>query len=111
MLRIIFLYFLLLLLLTLPIFSQAINSSYAGIEEKIAMGRLDEALKETEAELTEHPADAKLSLFQAKIWVEKGEALYRQRKFKSAFVYYQKNILFGELFFTIVWLHWVGLVF
>lgn len=77
-------------LLSFPVVSQTINSSYTEIEEKIAVGKLDEALKETEEELTEHPADAKLSLYQAKIWVEKGEALYKQRKFKSAFAYYQK---------------------
>lgn len=84
--------FILFLFISLSIFSEEEGGqiNYQSIRQMIRSGKLEAALKETEDLLADNPGDATLALYQAEIWLEKGEKLYQRRKYKSALVEFEK---------------------
>lgn len=81
-----------LILFIAPLFSQeeVREINYQSIKQTIQSGNLDRALKDVEDLLKENPGDATLALYQAEIWLDKGEKLYQKRKYKSAFIEFGK---------------------
>lgn len=64
--------------------------NYQSIKQMIQSGDLDRALIDTEELLKENPGDATLALYQAEIWLNKGERLYQKKKYKSSFAEFEK---------------------
>ena len=82
----------LIFFLTLKVMPQEAvrDINYQTIKLMIQSGDLDKALIDTEELLRENPGDATLALYQAEIWLNKGERLYQKRKYKSALVEFEK---------------------
>ncbi len=80
------------LIFMIPLFSQeeVREINYQSIKQTIQSGNLDRALRDVEELLKENPGDATLALYQAEIWLDKGERFYQKRKYKSAFIEFEK---------------------
>ncbi|MBK8395586.1 MAG: hypothetical protein IPL26_10125 [Leptospiraceae bacterium] len=80
------------LFLIFPLYSQepVREINYQSIKQKIQAGYLDGALKDTEDLLRENQGDATLELYQAEIWIEKGERYFKRRKYRSSLIEFEK---------------------
>ncbi|PJZ28398.1 tetratricopeptide repeat protein [Leptospira kmetyi] len=83
---------LLSLVFSASIYSQSAdeNSSYQQIKDLIDSNRATEAQSLLDEWLKINPNDVTLQLYQTEVWIRVADQKYKDRKFKTAFSYYEK---------------------
>ena len=66
------------------------ETRFFHLKQMLNKGEIESVIKQSEELLKEYPADATLALYQAEAYTQRGERFYRRRKFKSAFLDYEK---------------------
>ncbi|WP_032924924.1 tetratricopeptide repeat protein [Leptospira santarosai] len=81
-----------LLSLSLPLYAQGTdeNSSYQQIKDYIDSNRITEAQSLLDEWIKINPNDVTLQLYQTEVWIKTADQKYKERKFKTAFSYYEK---------------------
>ncbi|TGK23365.1 tetratricopeptide repeat protein [Leptospira kmetyi] len=74
------------------IYSQSVdeNTSYQQIKDLIDSNRATEAQSLLEEWIKINPNDVTLQLYQTEVWIKVADLKYKERKFKTAFSYYEK---------------------
>ncbi|MDI7158180.1 hypothetical protein QMM53_16840 [Leptospira santarosai] len=83
---------LLVFALSLPLYAQGTdeNSSYQQIKDYIDSNRVTEAQSLLDEWIKINPNDVTLQLYQTEAWIKTADQKYKERKFKTAFSYYEK---------------------
>ncbi|EKT86890.1 tetratricopeptide repeat protein [Leptospira santarosai] len=66
------------------------NSSYQQIKDYIDSNRVSEAQSLLDEWIKIDPNDVTLQLYQTEVWIKTADQKYKERKFKTAFSYYEK---------------------
>ncbi|MDI7217421.1 hypothetical protein QMN07_07785 [Leptospira santarosai] len=66
------------------------NSSYQQIKDYIDSNRVTEAQSLLDEWIKINPNDVTLQLYQTEAWIKTADQKYKERKFKTAFSYYEK---------------------
>ncbi|EKO77154.1 MULTISPECIES: M48 family metallopeptidase [unclassified Leptospira] len=66
------------------------NSSYQQIKDYIDSNRVTEAQSLLDEWIKINPNDVTLQLYQTEAWIQTADQKYKERKFKTAFSYYEK---------------------
>ncbi|PJZ28325.1 tetratricopeptide repeat protein [Leptospira kmetyi] len=66
------------------------NTSYQQIKELIDSNRAAEAQSLLDEWIKINPNDVTLQLYQTEVWIKVADQKYKDRKFKTAFSYYEK---------------------
>ncbi|MDI7226250.1 hypothetical protein [Leptospira santarosai] len=84
--------FLLIFALSLSLYAQGAdeNSSYQQIKDYIDSNRVTEAQSLLDEWIKINPNDVTLQLYQTEVWIQTADQKYKERKFKTAFSYYEK---------------------
>ncbi|MDL5246375.1 hypothetical protein QRD38_11370 [Leptospira weilii] len=84
--------FLLTLVFSVSIYSQNAeeNNSYQQIKDFIDSNRVVEAQSLLDEWIKINPNDVTLQLYQTEVWIKVADQKYKERKFKTAFSYYEK---------------------
>ncbi|MDI7230302.1 hypothetical protein QMM87_16790 [Leptospira santarosai] len=84
--------FLLVFALSLSLYAQGTddNSSYQQIKDYIDSNRVNEAQSLLDEWIKINPNDVTLQLYQTEAWIQIADQKYKERKFKTAFSYYEK---------------------
>ncbi|EMM77583.1 hypothetical protein [Leptospira santarosai] len=79
-------------LLSMPLYAQGTdeNSSYQQIKDYIDSNRVNEAQSLLDEWIKINPNDVTLQLYQTEVWIQTADQKYKERKFKTAFSYYEK---------------------
>ncbi|AVV51162.1 tetratricopeptide repeat protein [Leptospira santarosai] len=79
-------------LLSIPLYSQGTDesSSYQQIKDYIDSNRVNEAQSLLDEWIKINPNDVTLQLYQTETWIQTADQKYKERKFKTAFSYYEK---------------------
>ncbi|MDI7184389.1 tetratricopeptide repeat protein [Leptospira santarosai] len=83
---------LLVFFLSLSLYAQGTdeNSSYQQIKDYIDSNRVTEAQSLLDEWIKINPNDVTLQLYQTEAWIQTADQKYKERKFKTAFSYYEK---------------------
>ncbi|MDI7218776.1 hypothetical protein QMN07_14840 [Leptospira santarosai] len=83
---------LLVFLLSFSLYAQGTdeNSSYQQIKDYIESNRVSEAQSLLDEWIKINPNDVTLQLYQTEVWIKTADQKYKERKFKTAFSYYEK---------------------
>ncbi|TGK14297.1 tetratricopeptide repeat protein, partial [Leptospira stimsonii] len=83
---------LLVFFLSLSLYAQGTdeNSSYQQIKDYIDSNRVTEAQSLLDEWIKIDPNDVTLQLYQTEVWIKTADQKYKERKFKTAFSYYEK---------------------
>ncbi|WP_004472350.1 hypothetical protein [Leptospira santarosai] len=83
---------LLIFALSLSLYAQGAdeNSSYQQIKDYIDSNRVTEAQSLLDEWIKINPNDVTLQLYQTEVWIQTADQKYKERKFKTAFSYYEK---------------------
>ncbi|TGK20298.1 hypothetical protein EHO61_05285 [Leptospira fluminis] len=79
-----------LLLLSLPSFAESQEEATIQIKGYVDSFQWEKAQSELDRFLTKNPNDATLQLYQNFVWIGKADLAYSNRKFLTAFGYYEK---------------------
>lgn len=79
-----------LLLLSVPSFAESQEEATIQIKGYVDSAQWDKAQGELDRFLTKNPNDATLQLYQNFVWIGKADLAYSNRKFLTAFGYYEK---------------------
>ncbi|MDI7175161.1 tetratricopeptide repeat protein [Leptospira santarosai] len=79
-------------LLSIPLYPQGTDesSSYQQIKDYIDSNRVNEAQSLLDEWIKINPNDVTLQLYQTETWIQTADQKYKERKFKTAFSYYEK---------------------
>ncbi|TGK17618.1 tetratricopeptide repeat protein [Leptospira stimsonii] len=66
------------------------NSFYQQIKDYIDSNRVSEAQSLLDEWIKINPNDVTLQLYQTEVWIKTADQKYKERKFKTAFSYYEK---------------------
>lgn len=81
-----------LIFFSVSIYSQSAdeNNSYQQIKDFIDSNRIVEAQSLLDEWIKINPNDVTLQLYQTEVWIKVADQKYKERKFKTAFSYYEK---------------------
>ncbi|PJZ57454.1 tetratricopeptide repeat protein [Leptospira barantonii] len=66
------------------------NTSYQQIKDFVDSNRVEEAQALLDEWIKINPNDVTLQLYQTEVWIKVADQKYKERKFKTAFSYYEK---------------------